>query len=598
MSDIESFEDNEETFVNNEEITKDNECPASEEESDLVPKVGMKFNEEKDVFEFDKRYAYHMGFLVKRRSSRKGDDSVLSDGYENLTFVEKDCRNYIDQVRRLRLGEGDAVAIQAYFSKMQAFCPGFYFSVDLDEDGRLKNVFWADNRCRQSFKEFDDVVTFDTTYLTNRYDMPFAPFVGVNHHGQSTLLGCGIISNEDSVHEVVYESQSPEEFEEAWNSLIEKYALHDNDWLSGLYKERGRWVPCFVKTSFWAGMSTTQRSEGMKAFFDGYVHSKTSLKQFVEQYERAMRCKVEKEFQANVKSFSQMVPCVSRLAIEKQFQEVYTIAKFKEFQEELTGKIYCSIMSTEEGPLGTSCHMFEFKGIICRHAGTILIQNGVRSILERYILQRWRRDVSRSYMRVKINYNGWISTPSQLRYDQLCSAFAKVADDEERTRATMEWIQSQLNALSISNTNPSYGSNIYAQHSVQKQVCSCGETATISSMQIMDPICSQRKGAPRKLRKKGPLETRTKKAKVGSSKSNKGNAPIQNIVENAQVFNQAFSQDAQYQALPTISHSQQLMLVSWNAAHGVPMVPTSRIGNPCMPMYPPHLQPDDNPPEI
>ncbi|KAL2498627.1 Serine/threonine-protein kinase OXI1 [Abeliophyllum distichum] len=28
--------------------------------------------------------------------------------------------------------------------------------------------------------------------------MPFAPFVGVNHHGQSTLLGCGLISNEDT----------------------------------------------------------------------------------------------------------------------------------------------------------------------------------------------------------------------------------------------------------------------------------------------------------------------------------------------------------------------------------------------------------------
>ncbi|XP_052197225.1 protein FAR1-RELATED SEQUENCE 5-like [Diospyros lotus] len=108
---------------------------------------------------------------------------VEAGGYENLTFVEKDCRNYIDQVRRLRLGEGDAVAIQAYFSKMQAFCPGFYFSVDLDEEYLLKNVFWADNRCRQAFKEFDDVVTFDTTYLTNRYDMSFAPFVGVNHHG-------------------------------------------------------------------------------------------------------------------------------------------------------------------------------------------------------------------------------------------------------------------------------------------------------------------------------------------------------------------------------------------------------------------------------
>jgi transposase-like protein len=28
--------------------------------------------------------------------------------------------------------------------------------------------------------------------------MPFAPFVGVNHHGSSVLLGCGLISHEDT----------------------------------------------------------------------------------------------------------------------------------------------------------------------------------------------------------------------------------------------------------------------------------------------------------------------------------------------------------------------------------------------------------------
>lgn len=48
------------------------------------------------------------------------------------------------------------------------------------------------------YKEFGDIITFDTTYLTNRYDMPFTTFVGVNHHGQSMLLGCGLIFNEDT----------------------------------------------------------------------------------------------------------------------------------------------------------------------------------------------------------------------------------------------------------------------------------------------------------------------------------------------------------------------------------------------------------------
>ncbi|PWA67692.1 hypothetical protein CTI12_AA315460 [Artemisia annua] len=38
---------------------------------------------------------------------------VESGGYENLPFTEKDCRNYVDKVKRLKFGEGDAEAIQA-----------------------------------------------------------------------------------------------------------------------------------------------------------------------------------------------------------------------------------------------------------------------------------------------------------------------------------------------------------------------------------------------------------------------------------------------------------------------------------------------------
>jgi hypothetical protein len=53
-------------------------------------------------------------------------------------------------------------------------------------------------RTRKAYESFGDVITFDTTYLTNKYKMPFAPFVGVNHHGQSILFGCGLLSNEDT----------------------------------------------------------------------------------------------------------------------------------------------------------------------------------------------------------------------------------------------------------------------------------------------------------------------------------------------------------------------------------------------------------------
>jgi len=61
----------------------------------------------------------------------------------------------------------------------------------------MRNVFWVDAGSRAAYKEFNDVVTFDTTYLLNKYKMSLTPFVGVNHHRHSILLGCTLISNED-----------------------------------------------------------------------------------------------------------------------------------------------------------------------------------------------------------------------------------------------------------------------------------------------------------------------------------------------------------------------------------------------------------------
>ncbi|XP_073223376.1 protein FAR1-RELATED SEQUENCE 8-like [Cicer arietinum] len=72
----------------------------------------------------------------------------------------------------------------------------FFYDIDLDDDFHARNMFWTDARSRTAYEYFGDVVTFDTTYLTNKYDMPFVVFVGVNHHGQSTLLGCGLLLGE------------------------------------------------------------------------------------------------------------------------------------------------------------------------------------------------------------------------------------------------------------------------------------------------------------------------------------------------------------------------------------------------------------------
>ena len=233
--------------------------------------------------------------------------------------------------------------------------------------------------------------------------------------------------------------------------------------------------------------------------------------------------------------------------MEKQLQQVYTISKFRECQEEFIGMMYCQVISTDEGFMVTrydvqevvmfdggrkkkvftvsfqiedchivcSCHLFEFRGILCKHAILILVRNDIHTLPEMYIMKRWRKDVRRAHSRVAVNYDGWVSTPEQRRYDEMRKAFDKVADlaanNESRTQTVMEWIEFQMNDLSKIGT--SCGSNLPSQQSVEV-ASESGVQENTSSVNIHDPNCVCCKGAPRKNRLKDVLKRTSKKSKV------------------------------------------------------------------------------------
>ncbi|XP_059640548.1 protein FAR1-RELATED SEQUENCE 6-like [Cornus florida] len=483
--------------------------------------------------------------------SKAFNSSVAEPGScENLTFSEKESRNCNEKASKLRLGVGDAEAIHEYFVRMQNKNSNFFYKMEFDDENRIKNVFWADARSRAMYESFGDVVTFDTKYLTNRYDMPFAPFVGVNHHRQLLLFGCGLLSNEDTetyvwlfrswlecmrgrspnafitdqcmaiqgavtkvfpearhrlclwnimkkIHvklggfaeykeisnnmiSIVYDSITSTDFEENWVKMIETYNLHHNEWLNSLYVDRYHWVPTFVKDTFWAGMSTTRRGESMDSFFDGYVNSKTSLKQFVEQYDKALRSMVEKENLADFTSFNSNIPMITNFHIEKQFQEAYSIEIFKLFQDELRGLCYCNVSFVKvDGQIvtfqvrenvtvgdGSSrrmdiynvlynkvecevkciCRLFEFKGILCRHAIAVLSDQCVNDIPSRYILDRWRKDIKRKYTYLRCSYFD-LSTSAQIEwYNRLHEKFKELIEVAMESTEKCEMLSKILDA--------------------------------------------------------------------------------------------------------------------------------------------------------
>ena len=72
----------------------------------------------------------------------------------------------------------------------------FYFDYVIDGKGRLVHVFWADATSRKNYVHFGELLSFDTTYNTNQYDMIFAPFMGVNNHGGCVLFGAALLLNQ------------------------------------------------------------------------------------------------------------------------------------------------------------------------------------------------------------------------------------------------------------------------------------------------------------------------------------------------------------------------------------------------------------------
>ena len=82
------------------------------------------------------------------------------------------------------------------FSELKKNDPMFADSVLVDGDSKIQALMWTNGRSRYQYKMFGDAITFDTTYRTNQYDMPFGLFVGVNHHFQSIILGGVMMRNE------------------------------------------------------------------------------------------------------------------------------------------------------------------------------------------------------------------------------------------------------------------------------------------------------------------------------------------------------------------------------------------------------------------
>ncbi|XP_074328053.1 protein FAR1-RELATED SEQUENCE 5-like [Apium graveolens] len=123
--------------------------------------------------------------------------SETCGGIEKVGFSAQYVRNVIRDIQRRVFDSGDAECGLVLLRDLQKQSDGnFFYRVDVDEENRVRGLVWVDPRSLNAYKNFGEVVTFDSTYRTNRYDMPFIPITGVNHHYQNIFFGFALVRDE------------------------------------------------------------------------------------------------------------------------------------------------------------------------------------------------------------------------------------------------------------------------------------------------------------------------------------------------------------------------------------------------------------------
>jgi hypothetical protein len=98
-----------------------------------------------------------------------------------------------------------------------------------------------------------------------------------------------------SFHKLVNAMLTRDEFEAAWETLVVRYGLRDNRFMTRIYESREKWAKPYSNDKFCARMMSTQRVESANHMLKTYVPRNSSMNRFVLQYNNLLfdRCAEE-----------------------------------------------------------------------------------------------------------------------------------------------------------------------------------------------------------------------------------------------------------------------------------------------------------------
>lgn len=211
----------------------------------------------------------------------------------------------------------------------------------------------------------------------------------------------------------LYNLESIEDFELGWRDMVNSFGLHTNRHIANLYGLRIFWALPFLRSHFFAGMTTTGQSKSINAFIQRFLSAQTRLAHFVEQVAVAVDFKDQAGEQQTMQQNLQNICLKTGAPMESHAASMLTPFAFSKLQEQLVlAAHYASFQMDDcflvrhhmkveggrkvywvprDGIISCSCHHFEFSGILCRHSLRVLSTGNCFQIPDRYLPIRWRR---------------------------------------------------------------------------------------------------------------------------------------------------------------------------------------------------------------
>ncbi|XP_057484063.1 protein FAR1-RELATED SEQUENCE 11-like [Actinidia eriantha] len=295
----------------------------------------------------------------------------------------------------------------------------------------------------------------------------------------SVLLGSQYDKWKAEFHQL-YNMHSVKEFEVGWREMVDTYGLHGNKHIVSLYALRTFWALPFLRSYFFAGMTSSFQSESISAYIQRFLSAQSVLDNFVEQLAVVVDVK-DAGSKHKMQRKIQKVSLKTGSPIESHASTVLTPYAFCKLQEELVlAPQYASLMADEscfvvrhhteidggckviwvprEEFIGCSCHQFEFSGILCRHVLRVLSTNNCFHIPDQYLPIRWRDVASSMTKPVQVPTSEEHAVKVQLFQSIVSTLITESVETEERLDVAYDQIATVLSHIKEFR-GPSHGAN-------------------------------------------------------------------------------------------------------------------------------------------